>query len=204
MRTRVHQLAKELGLTSAEVLADLRGRGILVRSASSFLDARVASDMRRAAGKAIARTTPRLTAPRPSPPPAHWWDEEEYDDSREQLTAVQAARELRVTPAAVRQWVHRGYLSPAGARGRAHLFRRSELEAACDRARANANRTPAPFPVRPSLTRRPVTTLEAARMAGVSPSTIRTWVLRGHLVPVPSSGRGHRFDPMQVLRVARR
>ena len=202
MRTRVHELAKELGLTSGELLVDLRGRGVYLRSASSLLDPQLVADLRRAASGAPGPPAPQPPIRRPTSAPR--WEDEEYDDPREQITATQGARELRVKPATVRQWVHRGYLSPAGTRGRAHLFRRVDLEVARDRARDNARRPPAPFPIRPSLTRRPVTTLEAARIAGVTPSAIRTWVLRGRLEPLPRVGRGHRFDPMQILRVARR
>ncbi|WP_308199839.1 translation initiation factor IF-2 N-terminal domain-containing protein [Isoptericola croceus] len=203
VRIRVHELAKELGLTSSELLGDLRDRGVFwIRSASSLLDPQLAADLRRAAGVPPDQAVPRPSMPRPTSAP--WRDDEDCDDPREQLTAAQGARELRVMPAAVRQWVHRGYLSPVGTRGRAHLFRRVDLETARDRARANTRRPPVPFPIRPSMTRRPVTTLEAARIAGVTPSAIRTWVLRGHLHPLPQAGRGHRFDPMQVLRVARR
>lgn len=48
-----------------------------------------------------------------------------------------------------------------------------------------------------------VTTEEAAQAAGVSPSTVRTWVLRGHLEPVRRGAKPLRFHYDDVARVQR-
>lgn len=48
-----------------------------------------------------------------------------------------------------------------------------------------------------------VTTDEAARLAGVSPATVRSWVLRGLLRPVRRGARPLRFHPEDVWRCAR-
>ena len=44
-----------------------------------------------------------------------------------------------------------------------------------------------------------VTTEEAARIAGVSPVTIRQWVRKGWLHPIPTWGRAHHFNPQHVV-----
>ncbi|MGH3543491.1 MAG: translation initiation factor IF-2 N-terminal domain-containing protein, partial [Mycobacterium sp.] len=87
-KARVHELAKELGVTSKEVLARLSEQGEFVKSASSTVEAPVARRLREsfgggkpapdktagngaAAAKADAAVTPKKTAGRkPSAPPA--------------------------------------------------------------------------------------------------------------------------------------
>ena len=44
-----------------------------------------------------------------------------------------------------------------------------------------------------------VTTEEAAHIAGVSPVTIRQWVRKGWLRPLPVWGRAHHFNPEHVI-----
>lgn len=46
-----------------------------------------------------------------------------------------------------------------------------------------------------------VTTDEAAEIAGVDPSVIRKWVMRGDLEPVRRGARPLRFDYDEVARV---
>lgn len=48
-----------------------------------------------------------------------------------------------------------------------------------------------------------VTTDEAAELAGVDPSVIRKWVMRGDLEPVRRGARPLRFDYEDVARVQR-
>ncbi|MUL72601.1 translation initiation factor IF-2, partial [Mycobacterium sp. CBMA311] len=78
-KARVHELAKELGVTSKEVLARLSEQGEFVKSASSTVEAPVARRLREAFGggkpakseapAAAARPSgaPKPGAPKPAP-----------------------------------------------------------------------------------------------------------------------------------------
>ncbi|GLW91008.1 translation initiation factor IF-2 [Actinokineospora globicatena] len=70
-KARVHELAKELGVTSKDVLAKLKDLGEFVKSASSTVEAPVARRLRDAyPGKGEAKPGPR-PGPKPAPrPPA--------------------------------------------------------------------------------------------------------------------------------------
>ncbi|MGB6763978.1 translation initiation factor IF-2 N-terminal domain-containing protein, partial [Mycobacterium sp.] len=89
-KARVHELAKELGVTSKEVLARLSDQGEFVKSASSTVEAPVARRLRESFGggkpaqdktagngagaaKAAVKDAPaaqKPAAPKPSAPPA--------------------------------------------------------------------------------------------------------------------------------------
>lgn len=211
MRIRVHELARQLGVSSQRVLAEARRGGEMVRSASSLLEPQVAEKLRAAFRPPMDKPADARSSFGQLDEPVHrvaryddYWDNDPPTAANDELTVAQAAREFRIAPATVRQWVHRGYLTSSGSRGRARLYRRGDLESAKAHTQRNTRRPPAPFPVSGGLTRRPVSTVEAAHIAGVSPSTIRMWVHRGRLQPLPAPGRGHWFNPIQVLGVARR
>jgi hypothetical protein len=124
---------------------------------------------------------------------------------RPPLTAAQAAVELGVKPATIRQWVARGYLASAGRRGRAHLYDPAALAEAA--RRADEHKVLIPHPINDPLLRRSldelVTTQEAAALAHVAPSTIRMWVTRGRLEPI-SPHRPHRYTIRALRGAARR
>jgi len=66
-KVRVHELAKELGITSKDAVAKLQELGEFVRSASSTIEAPVVKKLRGEFPGAVAKTTP---APAPSRPAA--------------------------------------------------------------------------------------------------------------------------------------
>ncbi|HET6286830.1 MAG TPA: translation initiation factor IF-2 [Amycolatopsis sp.] len=69
-KARVHELAKELGITSKEVLAKLKEQGEFVKSASSTVEAPVARRLRDAYPAKDGKKKPVPTpGPRPSPAP---------------------------------------------------------------------------------------------------------------------------------------
>ena len=76
-KARVHELAKELGVTSKEVLARLSEQGEFVKSASSTVEAPVARRLREAFGGAkaapeaapVKKTAPAKAAATPAAPP---------------------------------------------------------------------------------------------------------------------------------------
>ena len=220
---RVYELAKQLGFSSQRVLEEARRAGAYVRSASSLLPDDVVAAVRATAGSVVpvepSGHAPALPASRtrrsawpnpfavPRPPRSEddWWDDEwDRRDPDVLLSAREVARELRVTAAAVRQWASRGYLRADSMQGREKLYRRGDAISAQRTASQKTRRAPAPFSVPRSLIQRPVTTREAALICGVAESTIRMWVHRGRLAPLPKGfGKGHRFDPMAVLATAR-
>ncbi|WP_059020556.1 translation initiation factor IF-2 N-terminal domain-containing protein, partial [Mycobacterium sp. M26] len=72
-KARVHELAKELGVTSKEVLARLSEQGEFVKSASSTVEAPVARRLRESFGggkPAAAKPSPAKAAGNGAPSPA--------------------------------------------------------------------------------------------------------------------------------------
>lgn len=132
------------------------------------------------------------------------WDGPQRRIGRE-VTTRDVADLLQVTPACVRQWVARGYLNPVRKLGPSHVFRTADVCAARDqiwkRRKATSDTGPIPGEDKwshPNIHRpmdqipykdrdTAITIDEAAALIGVSTSTIRSWIHRGHLVPLPSS-----------------
>ncbi|MFC4126642.1 translation initiation factor IF-2 [Nocardia rhizosphaerae] len=69
-KARVHELAKELGVTSKELLAKLKEQGEFVKSASSTVEAPVARRLRESLASKSAPATDAKPAARPGPSPA--------------------------------------------------------------------------------------------------------------------------------------
>ena len=131
---------------------------------------------------------------------------DEYDDPIDDLryepeiTTRDAAHLLGVTQATVRRWVARGYVSPVGKFGPSNLFNTRDVLAAHDDIRARRKATgQARRQSRHRAELRPIDRIrpkhydavvhigEAARLIDVRPATIRSWIHRGHLIPLASS-----------------
>ncbi|MDO3646139.1 translation initiation factor IF-2 N-terminal domain-containing protein, partial [Nocardia mangyaensis] len=69
-KARVHELAKELGVTSKELLAKLKEQGEFVKSASSTVEAPVARRLRESLASKSAPAADAKSAARPGPSPA--------------------------------------------------------------------------------------------------------------------------------------
>ncbi|OXM44318.1 hypothetical protein CFP75_35100, partial [Amycolatopsis alba DSM 44262] len=67
-KARVHELAKELGITSKEVLAKLKDQGEFVKSASSTVEAPVARRLRDAYSSKDGQSKKPVPTPGPRPP----------------------------------------------------------------------------------------------------------------------------------------
>jgi DNA-binding transcriptional MerR regulator len=148
---------------------------------------------------------------------------DEYDDPIENLryepeiTTRDVAQMLGVSQAAVRRWVARGYISPARKLGPSNLFSTRDVLAAHDEIQARRRATSQPRRehrygvepraidhIRPKHYDAVVDVAEAARLIGVSPSTIRSWIHRGHLTPSSSSSpRAVRVRLGDVITTAR-
>jgi DNA-binding transcriptional MerR regulator len=203
-KVRVYELAKQLGVTSKTLLSFLKEQDEFLRSAASIIEPPVVERVLVNFPKALrVGWAPKHV----SLPPQHRdrWPDDDDDDRPVAMTAVEAASMCGVLPLTIRQWVTRGYLRPIGRKGRSNLFDIGAVHRAQDLVLA---RTRKPVEARRGIASkdldRQVTTAVAARVVGVSPSTIRMWVHRGHLMPVPSPGRSHTFIIQDVLRAARR
>ncbi len=124
---------------------------------------------------------------------------------------------MRVTSATIRQWVARGYLKPAGKRGRSSIFHAAAVIALSERTRERGRQPTQANPDRRQIfaidqlrgttsanINDLVTAPDAAFSAGVATSTIRSWVRRGLLKPASRGGRSHLFVRAHVIRLARR
>lgn len=122
----------------------------------------------------------------------------------EYSATADAARQSGVPAGTIRQWVKRGILTPAVTTPRGHWFDLGDIFDAKDRVRPQARRKPTR---QADIGSRDLDALitgpEAARLYDLSPSTIRMWVKRGHLVPAKPGPRPL-FRVQDVLRAAER
>jgi hypothetical protein len=228
---RVHELAWEVGVSSADMLARLRSEGEYVTSHMSSVPAPFVRALRaettaaprpprwmvqpRATGPIgpVPRVSPAARRWRRKPGPARRSFEEpasnEYDDPIDdlrhlpELTTYDVARLLNVKPGTVRQWVARGYLRPSDNYRTSHVFETRDVLLAYDRIKERDNSYDRPgVNIRPKLHDSLVDVRAAARLAKVAPSTIRTWIHRGHLTPVAGEGSEVRLRIGDVFGVA--
>jgi len=226
VRVRVYEMAKRLGVPSQILLVHLRSRAVDVNSASSPLAESEISELltthRAVEVKAVAVEQERQATARRT---THWWDDDDADWEYARptwvgpstLSTADAGRAVGVSAATIRQWVVRGYLTPVGRQGRSHLFTASDV-IKVDRLTRSRVLDPVQSPesirrIFGGDTRRGVsganlqelvTAAEAARSAGVSETTIRSWVHRGLLRPAGRRGRSNLFVRRDVIKLARR
>lgn len=221
-RLPVYRLALELQITATELRGFLAKVGWAVRSSADLVAPAAAAAAResfgpRPGGASAADTT---TAPATRVARAArrdrdngWWDGDWWDNNDRwencpsEVTATEAARLCGAKAATIRQWAARGYLTRVGNRGRSPLYASTQLRRVQSEVADRTRKPPLP---RPGLRSRDLDALvpgpEAAALVGVAPSTIRMWVARGHLTPVPQAeGTGRRlFLVSDVLQAARR
>ena len=129
--------------------------------------------------------TCRMAAPR---------DENSPDDL---ITAKEALHKHHVEPATIRQWVSRGHIKPRGRRARAYLYDRKELLRQQTAGLVSTHRLPLLSRQKVSLAakfhNREISTSEVARLYGVSPATVRSWVARSQITPTRKEGSSNLF-----------
>ena len=146
---------------------------------------------------------PRATAQQPS----RYEHDDPVDDLQHQveITTRDVADLLRVRQATVRRWVARGHISPVGKLGPSHVFTTRDVLAAYDAIKSRRKASgqsqrdhlddtsflsggSRPIDrIRPRHHDAVVDVGEAALLIHVSPATIRSWIHRGHLIPLRSS-----------------
>src|SRR5438309_596332 len=99
-KVRVHEVAKELGVTSKELIEKLRGMGVEVKSHSSTIDDEVAAQLRNG-GAAAPAEAPAEAAPAPepvaaSPAPAHEPEPEPVAEEPAAAAAIHVHRGITV------------------------------------------------------------------------------------------------------------
>lgn len=113
------------------------------------------------------------------------------------ITAKDALRKHRIEPATIRQWVSRGHIEPRGRRDRAYLYDRTELLRQQTAGLVSTHRLPLFSRQKISLETKfhnqEISTSEVARLYGVSPATVRSWVRRAQIVPTRKEGASNLF-----------
>lgn len=226
-KLRVHELAKELGVSSKELLTALKEQGEFVKSASSIIEAPVARRLREtftirptSPPQSCQMSTPRrevpppiplpprpVPGPRPFPPrpaPKPCTRAPATLPSTQLVTVSEAYAIVGVRPEAIRKWASRGYLQSIGKRGRAALYDRDDLLRVRNETRSRTidPAVSSELYVPHSHYNRLITTDEVARLFSVAPSTVRSWVRRGHLTPIRRGARGWLFKIGLVLIAA--
>ncbi|TQN44649.1 helix-turn-helix protein [Humibacillus xanthopallidus] len=225
-RERVYEAAARLRVTSRRLLTYLDAQGLPHGSASSALSRSAAQLLATVAATEVLNVSAGTDLPKPRPWVPYWrwehdnWSPESYLwrewDGPGELTTAEAAAAYRVAPATIRQWVHRGHLTPLRQAGRTVVFDARAVNKAAlgagDRnqqpggplVRDGLDQEPAGRGLSPRLLEQLVTTAVAAAAVGVAPPTIRSWRKRGHLRPDAHRGRTPLYRLNDVVSAARR
>jgi DNA-binding transcriptional MerR regulator len=227
----VHQAAARLNVSSRRLLVYLDSHGMPHATATSALSPAAAALLDQVTTTQILVESARHHRHRPLRRPTFWfweadddswewgWDERTWRnwDGPDELTTTEAAWAYAVTPATIRQWVHRGHLVPLRRQGRTLIF---EAHAVYSAAMATGDRNNQPGGPLTRDHRRAVepagrhisgqamsglVTAEAAASAlRLSASTIRSWRHRGLLTPARHQGRTPLYLLADVVATARR
>ncbi|GGB19452.1 hypothetical protein GCM10011492_06600 [Flexivirga endophytica] len=123
----------------------------------------------------------------------------------EYVATTEAAKRSGIPAATLRQWVKRGILIPAHTTARGHWF---DMDRVFDAKHRISHNNAKYWPMRQvDIGSRDLDALitgpEAARLYGLSPSTVRMWVKRGHVTPAKPGPRPL-FRVQDILRAAHR
>ena len=200
-KVRVYTLAQELGVESRQLISRLQTMGHDVRSASTVVNEAAVRQLRGLPpGERDA-----LAASTSEPEGFDRGYADPWDVAADVVTASEGARLCDVKPETIRQWVIRGHLTAVDKRGRSPLYATSELRRV---AYSVSQRTKAAPGQCVHIGSRDLDALvsskEAARIVGISASTVRAWVGRGHLTPAVANSCRPLFKVVDVLSAARR
>lgn len=227
---RVFEAATRLSVSSRRLLVFLDSHGMPHSTASSAVSKAAADLLRKATTSDVLLDSARHHRYGPPSPPVFWvWEQYDddwyWDDDRawrnwvgpDELTTAEAAMAYAVRPSTVRQWVHRGHLTPLRQRGRTLIFAARTVHQA---AMATGHRNAQPGgPLTRHQRREPnlagrhisaqsmttfVTAEAAAHAVGVTASTVRSWQHRGRLTPKRHQGRTPLYLLADVVATARR
>jgi len=201
---RVYELAKFLGVPSRWLVeqAELPSHLSVVDTETEIVLRELNPKPARTTRKMKRRPGPKRISFEPS-------SDYEYSDPRRDLQyePIWSTRDVAfyfgVKPATVRQWVRRGHIKPDGSEGPSHVFRSQDVMDAYESISARTRRSRGSN-VRTKFHDRQVSCEVAARACGVAPSTVRSWISRGHVRSVRDDGGHVTVRVGDVFRLARR
>lgn len=138
---RVYEVARRLGVSSRRLLVYLQAVDLEHDTATNALSMTAAAHLSTVTPAQVLQASAHQVPPRPWPFPP-FWNEEDHDAPERRwhnwvgpdvLSTGAAAAAYGIRPATVRQWVHRGHLSPSGIQGRSLTFTAHDVYQAAHR-----------------------------------------------------------------------